>query len=384
MLRQRFIIPALLVSLTLALPQYRAVAGDWPVGRGDAQGTAATDDQLPQKLDLLWTVELDGLGFDAGPIIAGGNVFANDHDGRLISLDLKTGKRNWQREFDAGFVAPPAFSNGTLFAADFDGILHALNATDGSDKWQVDTGMEITASPVFYRPENTPVEEASVLFTSQNGSLYRLRVSDGKEVWKYETEQPILCGATLAGEITFLGGCDEQLHLVDIATGKRIGDPIEIGPTQSTPNAVNDSVLIPTQGGDIFHFKIDAAKPGISTAWTFHDDNVSDEFRGSLAVSQGLAVGTGRNKKVFAIDIETGKVKWTQRLRKRADASPVIAGDSAIIAAADGRIIRYDLQSGEEQWLFEVKGTFLGSPAVADGKLVLANDRGTIFCFGEK
>jgi hypothetical protein len=34
--------------------------------------------------------------------------------------------------------------------------------------------------------------------------------------------------------------------------------------------------------------------------------------------------------------------------------------------------------------MFEVKPSFIGAPAVGDGKLVVANDRGTIFCFGQK
>jgi outer membrane protein assembly factor BamB len=232
--------------------------------------------------------------------------------------------------------------------------------------------MEITASPNFY--------EDSVVFTSQDGTLYRLKKETGELVWKYETEEPILCGASLAGDLTFLGGCDERLHIVDVKTGKPVTEPITIGPTASTPSVVDDSVLIPTHAGDIFNF----ATPANTERWRFKDEKLSDEFKNSVAVANGLAVATGRNKRVFAIEIATGKVKWVQMLRKRSDASPIIAGKSVIIAAADGRIIRYDLQSGDQQWLFEVKGAFLAAPAVSDGKLVLANDRGTIFCFGEK
>ena len=77
-------------------------------------------------------------------------------------------------------------------------------------------------------------------------------------------------------------------------------------------------------------------------------------------------------------------MKWEQTLRKRSDASPVIAGDKVVLAAADGRIILLELKSGEELWMFEVKGSFLGAPAVAHGKVVVASDRGTIYCLGKK
>jgi outer membrane protein assembly factor BamB len=95
-----------------------------------------------------------------------------------------------------------------------------------------------------------------------------------------------------------------------------------------------------------------------------------------------LVVATSRNKHVFAIDATTGKVVWDIVLRKRADSSPVIAGESVVVAAADGRLIVLDLRTGNEKWLYEIKGGFIGSPAIADGKIVVASDKGTVFCFG--
>lgn len=366
--KSRFAVLSIWLGVFLGGP----LLADWPMGRGNPQGTGATEESLPEQLELLWQLDLDGLGFDGGPIIANGKVFANDHDGRILSLDLETGKEFWRVEMDTGFVATPAFNQGLLFVGDYDGVLHALDAADGKERWSFETGMEITASPNFYGD--------SVVFTSQDGTLYRLDQQTGELIWKYETQEPILCGASLAGDVTFLGGCDERLHIVDVRDGKPVAEPITIGPTASTPSVMGASVLIPTHAGDIFNFQT----KDYAERWRFKDEKLSDEFKNSVAVKDGLVVATGRNKRVFAVEIETGKVRWSQMLRKRSDASPIIAGDSVVIAAADGRIIRFDLQTGEEKWMFEVKGAFLAAPAASDGKLVLANDRGSIFCFGAK
>lgn len=363
---------ALLFGVLACLPLPIANAKDWPMGRADATGTGATPDELPQDLDLLWELEVEGLGFDAGPIIADGKVFCNDHDGRVIAIDIETGKEVWKREIDTGFIATPAYRNGVLYTADYDGVLRAMNAKDGSEIWKYDAGLEIDASPNFY--------EGNILFTSQDGSLYSVS-EEGVLNWKYETGDQLQCGATLAGDRTFLGGCDQNLHIVNVKTGKRIGEltPID-APTGSTPTVVGDTVFVPTYAGEIFAFGM----PDVDERWRFRDPKLSDEFKNSIAVADGLAVATGRNKRVFALDLKSGEVKWQQVLRKRCDVSPIIAGKSVIIAAADGRIIRYDLKTGEQTWMTEVKGAFLGSPATADGKLVLTNDRGTIFCFGKK
>lgn len=368
--KQAHWLTCILTACLLASP---VVATDWPRDRGNAQGTGATEDPLPSELVLLWEADIDGLGFDAGPIIADGKVFANDHEGRVLSLDLGTGKELWRLELETGFVASPAYHSGTLYIGDYDGNLHALDAGDGREKWKYESGLEIDASPNFYKD--------AVLFTSQDGTLYCIQRTDGTLKWKYETGDQLQCGATLVGTRTFLGGCDAHLHVIDVETGKPIGNPFPIdAPTGSTPTVWKDTVLVPTYAGEIFSIQM----PDRQQNWRFKDTKLSDEFKNSVAVADGLAVATSRNKRVFAMDIATGDVEWVQVLRKRSDASPIIAGNSVIVAAADGRILRFDLKTGNPQWMFEVKGAFLGSPAAADGKLVLTNDRGTIFCFGAK
>jgi outer membrane protein assembly factor BamB len=346
---------------------------DWPVGRGNSAGTGATVETLPESLDLLWEVKVEGLGFDAGPIIAAGKVFAADADGRVIALELATGKELWRLELETGFMASPAYRDGTLFVGDLDGTLLALDANSGEEKWKFAGEMEVDGSPNFYQD--------SVLFTSRGGSLYAVNIATGELQWEYKTGDQLQCGATLVGKRTFLGGCDGYLHVVDVESGQAVGKPLPInGPTGSTPSATEDTVYVPTYAGEIFAFK----QPDNAEMWKFKDEKLSSEFKNSVAIAQGLIVATSRNRQLFAVDAKSGEIKWQQVLRKRSDASPIIAGDQVVVAAADGRVLRFDLETGREEWMFVVKGSFLGSPAVADGKLVVASDRGTIYCFGAK
>ena len=360
------------MHLTLPQPGWLR-AEDWPLGRGDVAGTGATAQELPDNMELLWEVKVDGLGFDAGPIIAEGKVFAADQDGRVLAIDLANGEEIWRIDLETGFVVSPAYRDGLLFVGDYDGTLHALDATSGQEKWHYATEMEIDGDPNFF--------EDKVLFTSQNGNLYCVRFDDGSLVWKYETGDQLQCGPTLAGNKTFLGGCDSNLHVINVNSGQRVGEllPIE-SPTGSTPSVLGNQVFVPTYAGEIFCYRL----PDFELQWRFKDPQLADEFKNSVAVAEGLAVAASRNKRVFAIDVETGKEVWQQTLRKRCDASPIIAGQQVVVAAADGRISTFDLKTGKPGWMFEVKPSFLGAPAVANGRLVLANDRGTIFCFGRK
>ncbi|GIW99134.1 MAG: serine/threonine protein kinase [Pirellulaceae bacterium] len=348
-------------------------ADDWPVAGGNPQGTGATDEALPDRLELLWQREFGGLGFEGGPIVVQGVVYVADTEGRVAALALADGAVRWEKQFDTGFVATPGYFHGRLYLGDQDGRFHALDPATGEEMWVYEADMEIDASPNAFQD--------SILFTSQNGTLYCVSRDQGMLRWKYETGDQLRCAPTLADTKTFLGGCDSFLHIVDVRDGQAADAPIPIdAPTGSTPAIVDNRVYVPTYAGEIFCFEVGKREP----LWRFHDPQLSEEFRNSAAVTDGILVAASRHKRVFALNTADGSVRWVHVLRKRADASPVIAGQSVIVAAADGRIIRLDLKTGDQVWMTEVKGAFLGSPAIADGRLVLASDRGTVFCFGAK
>ena len=93
-------------------------------------------------------------------------------------------------------------------------------------------------------------------------------------------------------------------------------------------------------------------------------------------------VVSSQYKQVDAISIKTGERVWRHTLRRRADASPVIAGDEVWIAATDGRLIRMNLSDGKETWQYEIKGSFVAGPAIAGDQLFIADDEGIVRCFG--
>ncbi len=350
-----------------------AAAADWPLGRCDLAGTGATMEQLPEKLQLLWQVDIDGLGFEAAPIIAEGTVFVADAEGRIIALEQSTGKEKWRLNVDSGFTASGAYHSGRVYFGDIEGVVRALDAASGKLQWEYSTGTEISAGPTF--------DGTNLLVTSQDGALYCLHRDTGALSWKYETGDQLRCAATIAEKRTFLGGCDSKLHVVDIDTGKAATEPIALdGPTGSTPSAAGARVFVPTRSGAIFAFE----SSGKKQLWHFADQKLAQELENSVAVASDLIIASSRNRQVFALEQGTGKVRWQTTLRKRCDSSPIVAGADIFLAAADGRLVRLDLETGKEKWLYEIKGSFLASPSAANGMLVAASDRGSVFCFGAK
>ncbi|WDQ18971.1 outer membrane protein assembly factor BamB family protein [Rhodopirellula sp. P2] len=401
----------------------------WPTARGNFAGTGARSTGLAEELVLQWETKT-AEAIESAPVSDGNHVFVVDVMGGLEAISLSTGKSMWRHELETGFVASPALFlpldvrpsvgavnvldaselaantsplqpeglrswaenlSPVLVSGDVEGNVVAWDPVSGEQLWKSLTGGEISASPSFYvlrRPDSAGEIELQprVLVTSQDGSLYCFALDSGELIWKYETGDQIRCGATIGDGKTYLGGCDGGLHVVDLSTGKASREPIPLGgPTGSTPAIQGGQLFVPIMDGVLYAFspQNDSDAP-VEPTWEYSDPDRSQEYRGSVAVTDEVVVVTSRNKTVDAIERETGKLRWRVTLKRRADASPVIAGDDVWIASTDGRLVRLALLDGREKWDFEIRGAFIGEPAIVGGRLVIADDEGMVRSFGPK
>ncbi|TWU57587.1 outer membrane protein assembly factor BamB family protein [Rubripirellula reticaptiva] len=364
---------AAFLAVTMAIPSIAAEtnnSNDWPLPRGDAQSTGSTTMDVPDDLKVRWEFKADE-AIEVTPVIAGGKVFFGDVMGKLYAVDQSSGKEVWSHDYDTGFIAAPAVSGSKLVVGDIDGNLYAIDAATGKEIWKQQTEGEISGAAAFFGDQ--------VLVTSQDGKLYCFRLDDGAPQWTYQTDDQIRCSPTVAGDRTFLGGCDGRLHIVDLNTGKAIGEPLPLdGPTGSTAAVRGDKAFLPIMDGAVFAFDWKNAKQ----LWRYEDDELQQEYRSSAAVGEKLVILSSQRKQVDAISIETGKRVWRHSLKRRADASPVIAGNDVFIAATDGRLVRLSLADGtNEKWSYEIRGSFLAAPAIANHMLFITDEDGVVRCF---
>ena len=381
-----------------------AAVADWPVPRGNAHSSGSTDDRLPETLRLRWELKFDE-PLESTPVIAGDRLFLTDVMGSVHAVDLGDDRavKRWSRNLDVGFASSPSVlptgessatgessstgeslstigasgtestdpSGAAVVVGDVEGTVTCLDAGDGDVRWQREVGGEIDASPAFHGD--------TVLVTSQDGSLTAMSIGDGEVRWTYETDDQLRCGATIVDGRTYLGGCDANLHRVDVNDGSSAGDSITIdGPTGSTPAATAYGFLVlPIMSGMVY-----GVGPGGDVQWKYEDAERAQEYRTDAAVDDSIAVVVSARRNVDALSIATGQRQWRYTLRRRANASPVIAGDDVWIAGSDGRLIRLDKTTGREKWVYEVRGSFVAAPAITGGRLYIGDDKGVLRCFG--
>jgi outer membrane protein assembly factor BamB len=342
----------------------------WPVYRGTSLATGVAASPLPEKLTVAWKFAEDLGPVEATPVVLDGIVYVGDVDGHFVALDLQNGKLKWRQKFETGFISSAAVNESLVIVGDYDGTMRALQRTDGSLKWEFNTDGEIDSGATFYKD--------LVLVTSQDGSLYALDAESGTLKWKYSTGDQLRCSPTIVENRTFLGGCDGKLHVVNLDDGTSLGEPYVLGnPTGSTPAIVGDVGYLSTYGGQIlaFHWK------DLSRKWIFFDNKLVPEFEVSVAATNELIVGVGKNRKVLGINAQDGKLVWEAPLKKRADVAPVISDSRVWIASTDARLYALDLKTGQEVWKYEFNGPLHSAPAIVGGRMVLGTDNEGVVCF---
>jgi outer membrane protein assembly factor BamB len=345
-------------------------ASDWLIFRGNPGQTGIAQCVLPEKLELLWEFKAKD-GIENAVAVAKGVVYVGSYDQNLYALDLHTGKEKWR--YKAGpFKAPPGVHDGCVYIGDLDGLFHCVDAATGIKKWTYDTSAEISSGANFDRD--------AVLFGCGDETLYCLR--SGKEKWKFKVPGgPVMGSPAIIGNRTFAAGCDSNLHVIDLDTGKEVSTPLELnGQIGATVAVTGDQLYVGTMSNQVL--AIDWKKPAI--AWTFEPAQRAQPFFSSAAVTDTMVLVGGRDKSLHALDRKTGKEIWSFPTHGRVDSSPVVAGSRVCVGSLDGFLYILDLAKGTELQKIRLGGQITAAPVVVDGKLIIGNQDGLIVCYGAK
>jgi outer membrane protein assembly factor BamB len=213
-----------------------------------------------------------------------------------------------------------------------------------------------------------------VLLNGYDGTTRVLSAADGKLVWSYKTEDFINGSpAVVDGRYLVFGGCDAQLHVVNLKDGTlvhKIATTAQIPASIATygtmafcGNYANQTVAFDVVGGKV--------------AWTYEDRALP--FFSAPAVNDRLVLIGSRDKHLHAIDRKTGAAVWKFTTGGRVEAAPIVFDDAVLFGSADGRVYAARLDTGAELWRLDLGESLVASPAFGDGLIVIGGDKGTVF-----
>ena len=227
----------------------------------------------------------------------------------------------------AGLLAPPPAhaADATMFRGDerHTGVYDATGVPRlNGVKWTFHTAGRVIGSPAIH---------GNVLYVgSTGGMLYALDREAGTEKWKFAAKARIASSPAVAGGLVFFGAFDGNLYALDEATGQVKWTFKTAGEHRFSANHLHGSQPATEVMPDPF-----------------------DCYLSSPLVWNGAVYFGSGDGHVYAVDAQTGGLKWKFKTGDVVHASPAMADGVVFIGSWDSYFYALDAASGALKWKFK-------------------------------
>ncbi len=332
----------------------------------------------PPFVSAKWSLPIGHL-IEHGPVIGGDDLFILDLEGIVYSVDKKTGKVNWKKDFGELSAAAPAYYDGIVYALNLDpDQIIAIRAKDGKELWRKSIG-----SP---GSESSPmVVGKKLIFGCQCGSVYAMNPKTGELLWSTQTagevkgavayHDGVVFGSNYGGEFFAIDASDGDFKWRTPIIGGAFGRG---GGAYSTPAVAYGRVYVGAFDGRVYSLDEDTGE----IAWThstgaevYPGPVVADVAGAPPAVYIGSADGNA-----YALNAQTGGVLWQRSLGAQITGSGVLIGETVYFSknSETGGTIGFEAATGKQVYENDL-GRY--NPAITDGERVYFVGYGTVRAF---
>ena len=345
----------------------------WPMHRGGPSLMGQALGEILDSVELVWTFDT-GAPVVSSAAIANGRVFIGSNSGRIHALELRSGKELWSFETGGAVEASPCLVGDLLYIGSSDSLFYALESVSGSLRWKFQSGDRILGGANAARMRDHA--ETLILFGSYDGSLYCLDAKTGALRWEFATDSYLNgTAAVLPGGRAVVGGCDSSIYTI------RLSDGVEVGRID-TQAYIAGSIAVSEGVGFLGHYNNEVIAFDVDTSeilWTYKAR--SFPYFSSPAVTMDSVLIGGRDRQLHCIDRSDGTSRWTFQTKGPIDSSPVVIGKQVIFGSGDGRLYAVSLADGAKDWSYAIGTPIIASPAIADGMLVIGAEDGRVYGF---
>jgi outer membrane protein assembly factor BamB len=390
------------VALFIFIGVSSLFAGDWPQILGPNRNGIAVDENLPDSLPAglkpAWRFAC-GSGL-AGVAVANGRVIVfhrQRNDEVVTALDAATGQPQWSAKFPTNFEAQivddngprcvPTVAEGRVFAYGAEGRLIAVDLNTGKELWTRATHQEFGAPSGYFGAGSSPLVDGNRVIVNVGGpkgaGVVAFDAATGKTTWQATNElasysapiqtnldgQPRLLVIT---RLNFLG--------LDPATGQETFR-VPFGARGPTVNGASP-VLIGSQAFLTASYGIGAkgvqlAANKATVAW--EDESLSSQYTTPIIYDGAIYGIDGRQDggpvSLKCLDATTRKTLWTKSDLQYAT---LIAADGKLLVMhTDGelRLVKLDKTGYRELGTASLlSGTTRALPALSKGRLFVRNE----------
>jgi outer membrane protein assembly factor BamB len=260
-------------------------------------------------------------------------------------------------------------------------------ATLNGIKWKFHTSGRVISSPA--------VANGIVYVGSTDGSLYALDLGSGTLKWKFATQSWVTSSPAIESGTVYFESYDSNFYAVDAGTGQlkwkfatagekryagkhlhhlepaaeSMPDPWDF--YLSSPTVWNGTVYFGSGDGNIY--ALDANSGALK--WKFQ---TGDVVHSSPAIADGTLYLGSWDTYLYALDAVSGKEKWRFKTGDDPDfhnhvgiqSSPAVVDGVVYFGCRDQYAYAVDAATGQQKWRFSTDGSWVNnSPVVQEGKV---------------
>jgi outer membrane protein assembly factor BamB len=265
----------------------------------------------------------------------------------------------WEHDASAGFSPfSAAVVDSTVFVGDLHGDVEAINIVTGRRLGVRNFGGAIVGTPTF---------DYSTMFgtlDNQDESIFAYDVRDGTFQWRVRlgdiASSPLLIGqhlyvTTLAGKLV----CLEAYDGTTVWTYEIPAHPYAEH-VHSSPASDGNTIVFGSDGGTIYAVSVDSGK----LRWTA---SARASVFASPSIAEGKVFVGSLDSTFYALDIATGKQVWAQPLGARIYGSQAVENDRVFVGTAGRMVYCLNATNGEVIWKTAMQGMVNSSPLVSGG-----------------
>jgi len=270
-------------------------------------------------------------------------------------------------------------------------------------KWKLHNGGPVISSP--------SILDGTVYVGSSDHMLYAIEAATGTVRWKFDAKSRVPSSPAVAGGVVYALSYDGNLYALDASTGKEkwhfatggehrftathmhgvlpaaesMPDPFDV--YLSSPMIFESAVYFGSSDGNVY--AVDANTGNLK--WKF---KTGDVVHATPAIANGTVYVGSWDSNFYALDAATGKEKWRFKTGEDPDihnqvgiqSSAAVMDGMVYFGCRDSNFYALDATTGEKKWAFNNKGSWVvGSPAVRDGKVYFGtSDSGQFYIVDAK
>jgi outer membrane protein assembly factor BamB len=264
-------------------------------------------------------------------------------------------------------------------------------------KWRFATGNRVISSPV--------IRGKALYFGDDDGNVYAVDSETGRQMWKTKTRGPVPATPAVVNGTLYVGSYDGNFYALNADTGalkwkfatggerrfeakglhgmqpktQTIADPFDI--FLSSPVVVGGAVYFGSGDGNVYALDANSGE----LRWKF---KTGDVVHASPAFADGVVFVGSWDSYFYAIDAKNGKEKW--RFHGGEDAlihnqvgfqsSPAVVDGVVYTGCRDAQLYALEAESGKEKWKIDNQLSWvITSPAVVGGKVYFATSDSALY-----